>query len=38
MNRLTEAIEPDTLRRVRRVQAITVGWMSIEAALSLFAA
>jgi divalent metal cation (Fe/Co/Zn/Cd) transporter len=33
-----QAIAPDTLRRVRRVQAITVAWMSIEAAAFLFAA
>lgn len=35
---MPQAIAPDTLRRVRRVQAITVVWMSAEAALSLFAA
>ena len=33
-----QAIAPDTLRRVRRVQAITIAWMSAEAAVSLFAA
>jgi divalent metal cation (Fe/Co/Zn/Cd) transporter len=33
-----QAIAPDTLQRVRTVQAITVAWMSIEAALSLLAA
>jgi divalent metal cation (Fe/Co/Zn/Cd) transporter len=29
---------PDTFRRIRRVQAITIAWMSVEAAVSLFAA
>jgi divalent metal cation (Fe/Co/Zn/Cd) transporter len=29
---------PDTFRRIRRVQAVTIAWMSIEAAVSLFAA
>lgn len=33
---MTEAIAPDTLQRVRRVQAITVAWMSAEAGVSLF--
>jgi divalent metal cation (Fe/Co/Zn/Cd) transporter len=33
-----QAIAPDILQRVRRVQAITVAWMSAEAAISLFAA
>lgn len=35
---MPQAIAPDTLRRVRRVQAITVAWMSAEAVVSLFAA
>lgn len=29
---------PDAIRRIRRVQAITIAWMSVEAAVSLFAA
>jgi divalent metal cation (Fe/Co/Zn/Cd) transporter len=29
---------PDALRRIRRVQTATIGWMSVEAAVSLFAA
>jgi divalent metal cation (Fe/Co/Zn/Cd) transporter len=29
---------PDTFRRIRKVQAITIAWMSVEAAVSLFAA
>jgi len=28
----------DTLKRIRRTQAITIAWMSVEAALSLWAA
>lgn len=32
------ATAPDTLRRVRTVQAITVAWMSVEASVSLWAA
>jgi divalent metal cation (Fe/Co/Zn/Cd) transporter len=35
---VTQAIAPETLRRVRKVQAITVAWMSAEAAISLYAA
>jgi len=33
-----KAIAQDTLRRVRSVQAVTIAWMTIEAALSLLAA
>ena len=29
---------PDAIRRIRRVQAITIAWMSVEAVVSLFAA
>jgi divalent metal cation (Fe/Co/Zn/Cd) transporter len=29
---------PDVIRRIRRVQAITIAWMSVEAAISLLAA
>ncbi len=29
---------PDTVRRIQRVQAFTIAWMSVEAAVSLFAA
>ena len=35
---MLQAIAPETLRRVRRVQTITVAWMSVEAAVSLIAA
>ena len=29
---------PDAIRRIQRVQAVTIAWMSVEAAVSLFAA
>src|SRR5271169_4291686 len=29
---------PDTIRRIQRVQAVTIAWMSVEAIVSLFAA
>src|SRR5271157_2276508 len=29
---------PDAIRRIRRVQTVTIAWMSVEAAVSLFAA
>ena len=29
---------PDTIRRIQRVQAVTIAWMSVEAVVSLFAA
>jgi len=29
---------PDTFRRVQRLQAVTIAWMSVEAVVSLFAA
>lgn len=35
---MPHAIAPDTLHRVRRVQAITIAWMGVEAAISLVAA
>jgi divalent metal cation (Fe/Co/Zn/Cd) transporter len=38
---MTSALQiasPDTFRRIRRVQAITIAWMSVEAVVSLFAA
>src|SRR6202140_4706840 len=38
MASLREVSAPDVIRRIRRVQAITIAWMSIEAAVSLFAA
>jgi divalent metal cation (Fe/Co/Zn/Cd) transporter len=30
--------DEDTLRRIQRIQAITIGWMSVEAGVSLWAA
>lgn len=38
MTSLLQAIAPDAHRRIRTVQAITIAWMSVEAAVSLFAA
>ena len=35
---MPQAIAQDTLQQIRRVQTITIAWMSAEAALSLFAA
>ena len=29
---------PDSIRRIQRVQTVTIAWMSVEAAVSLFAA
>ena len=31
-------VPPEAIRRIQRVQALTVAWMSVEAAISLFAA
>jgi divalent metal cation (Fe/Co/Zn/Cd) transporter len=30
--------DPDAIRRIQRVQTVTIAWMSVEAAVSLFAA
>jgi divalent metal cation (Fe/Co/Zn/Cd) transporter len=38
---MTSAIQistPDAIRRIQRVQTVTIAWMSVEAAVSLFAA
>ena len=35
---MPQAIAQDHLRRIRRVQALTIAWMIVEALLSLFAA
>ena len=35
---MPQAVPPDILLRVRKVQAITIAWMSTEAAVALFAA
>src|SRR6202165_3626641 len=29
---------PDTIRRIQRVQTVTIAWMSVESGVSLFAA
>jgi divalent metal cation (Fe/Co/Zn/Cd) transporter len=33
-----QAVAPDILRQVHKVQTVTIAWMSVEAAVSLFAA
>ena len=33
-----QTASPDAIRRIRRVQTVTIAWMSVEAAVSLFAA
>lgn len=38
MASVLQIADPDAVRRIRRVQAITVSWMSVEATVSLFAA
>lgn len=38
MASVLQIADPDAIRRIRQVQAITIAWMSVEAAVSLFAA
>ncbi|HWY55880.1 MAG TPA: cation transporter [Terriglobales bacterium] len=38
MASVLQTASPDAIRRVQRIQAITIGWMSVEALVSLFAA
>ena len=38
MASVLQIITPDAIRRIRRVQGVTIAWMSVEAAVSLFAA
>jgi divalent metal cation (Fe/Co/Zn/Cd) transporter len=41
VTRMASAIKiatPDAIRRIRRVQTVTIAWMSVEAVVSLFAA
>jgi divalent metal cation (Fe/Co/Zn/Cd) transporter len=38
MGSVLQTASPDAIRRIRRVQAITIAWMSVEAVVSLFAA
>lgn len=35
---MSQAVAPGTFRQVRRVQRVTIAWMSLEAVVSLFAA
>jgi hypothetical protein len=37
MASVLQIASPDAIRRIQRVQAVTIAWMSVEAALSLFA-
>ena len=38
MASVLQTASPDAIRRVQRIQAITIAWMSVEAVVSLFAA
>ncbi len=38
MASLLQTASPDAVQRIRRVQAVTIAWMSVEAVVSLFAA
>lgn len=38
MASLLQIVSPDAIRRIQRVQAVTIAWMSLEALVSLFAA
>ncbi|MGO9087817.1 MAG: cation transporter [Candidatus Sulfotelmatobacter sp.] len=38
MASVLQVASPDAIRRIRRVQTITIAWMSVEAVVSLFAA
>ena len=38
MASVLQIASPESVRRIRRVQAVTIAWMSVEAAVSLFAA
>jgi divalent metal cation (Fe/Co/Zn/Cd) transporter len=38
MASVLQTASPDTIRRIRRVQAVTIAWMTLEAVVSLFAA
>ena len=35
---MLQTASPDAIRRIQRVQTVTIAWMSVEAAVSLFAA
>src|ERR1039457_7256711 len=38
MASVLQVASPDAIRRIQRVQTVTIAWMSVEAAVSLFAA
>ena len=38
MASVLQTVSPDTIRRIQRVQTVTIAWMRVEAAVSLFAA
>jgi divalent metal cation (Fe/Co/Zn/Cd) transporter len=38
MASVLQTTSPDAIRRIQRVQTVTIAWMSVEAAVSLFAA
>src|SRR5438876_11172822 len=38
MDSVLQVASPESVRRIRRVQAVTIAWMSVEAVVSLFAA
>jgi divalent metal cation (Fe/Co/Zn/Cd) transporter len=38
MASVLQIASPDAIRRIQRVQTVTIAWMSVEAAVSLFAA
>ena len=38
MASVVQIAPPDAIRRIQRVQAVTIAWMSVEAVVSLFAA
>lgn len=35
---MLQILSPDAIRRIQRVQTVTIAWMSVETAVSLFAA
>src|ERR1022692_1027915 len=38
MASVLQTASPDAIRRIQRVQTVTIAWMSVEAVVSLFAA
>src|ERR1700683_173733 len=38
MASVLQIASPDAIRRIQRVQTVTIAWMSVEAVVSLFAA